>query len=341
MMILSESTQNPTISDVAQLAGVSISTVSRVLNETAPVAEETVQRVRAAIKKLNYVPHAAARTLAVRRTNTIGLLLPEISGAFFAPMLRGIEAGIQAGGFDLLIHATHAPDGDQRSPRQLGEHNTDGLLVFTNYLEDAEIIRLSRKGFPLVLLHRSPPNGLNIPFVTFENKAGARRLVDHLIEAHGYRRIAFLEGPANNEDSYWRKTGYQESLLAHGIPFDPALVAVGEFHDVEAQSAVDRWLAQGRAFDAIFAGDDQAAMGVILALRSAGVRIPEDVAVVGFDDVPFARHLIPPLTTVRAPIEKAGLIAAQQLVNLIQTGAAKQTVLLPTELVIRRSCGCS
>src|SRR5688500_17538866 len=205
-MIRNDLSQNPTISDVARRAGVPLATVRRGLNETAPVAEETVPRVRAAIKKLNYVPHAAARPLAARKTNTIGLLLPEISGAFFAPMLRGIEAGSQAGGVDLLIHATRAPDGDQRSPRQLGEHNTDGLLVFTNYLDDAEITRLNRKGFPLVLLHRSSPNELNIPYVTFENKAGARQLMDHLIEVHGYRRIAFLEGPAGNEDSYWRKT---------------------------------------------------------------------------------------------------------------------------------------
>src|SRR6185503_4796823 len=101
------------------------------------------------------------------------------------------------------------------------------------------ITRLNRRGFPLVLLHRSSPNGLNIPYVTFENKAGARGLVDHLIEVHGYRRIAFLEGPPGNEDSYWRKTGYQESLLAHQIPFDPALVAVGGFNDLEAQSVME------------------------------------------------------------------------------------------------------
>jgi LacI family transcriptional regulator len=331
-----------TIADVARRAGVSIATVSRVINRTAPVAEETAARVRAAVSSLNYVPRAAARSLASRRTDTLGLLLPKISGYFFPPLLRGIEAGARENGFGLLIHSTQDrsdPVSGTRCP--LGEHNTDGLLVFIDSLDEAELTRLHTVGFPMVLLHRSPPRGLDIPCVTFENKDGARKLVEHLIETHDYRRIAFLRGPEQHEDSYWREIGYREALAAHAISFDPALVARGGFDEEEAQLAVQRWLEDEVEIEAIFAGDDEAASGAIAALRQAGKRVPEDVAVVGFDDSPIAQYLAPlPLTTVRAPIEEAGLAATRQLARLIRTGQADPLVLLPTELVVRRSCGC-
>ena len=341
-----------TIADVAERADVSIATVSRVINRTAPVAESTAARVRTAIAELNYVPRAAARSLASSRTNMVGLLLPKISGYFFPALLRGIEAGTRESGFDLMIYSKTAatesrPTSQPRSdaaggPRcPVGEHNTDGLLVFADSLDETELVRLHRIGFPMVLLHRSPPDGLDIPCVTFENKAGARKLVEHLIEAHDCRRIAFLRGPRGHEDSYWREMGYREALADHGIPFAPALVATGGFDQVEAQEAVERWLAEGVEIEAIFAGDDEAASGAVTALRRAGTRVPEDVAVVGFDDSPISRHLTPlPLTTVHAPIETAGYEAARQLARLVRTGEADPLVLLPTELVIRRSCGC-
>ena len=348
-----------TIADVAQRADVSIATVSRVINRTAPVAEPTAARVRAAIAALNYVPRAAARSLASRRTNVLGLLLPKISGYFIPALLRGIEAGTRENGFDLMIYSTAAamesrPTSQSRSDAAgrlccpVGEHNTDGLLVVADSLDEAELVRLHRIGFPMVLLHRSSPNGLGIPCVTFENRAGARKLVEHLIEAHDCRRIAFLRGPEGHEDSYWREMGYREALADHGVPFGPTLVATGGFDQAKAQEAVERWLAEGgrvreplAEIDAIFAGDDEAASGAVTALRRAGRRVPEDVAVVGFDDSPISRHQTPvPLTTVHTPIETAGYEAARQLVRLVRTGEADPLVLLPTELVIRRSCGC-
>jgi len=332
----------PTIADVAERAGVSTATVSRVINQTAPVAEETAARVRAAIAALNYHPSAAARGLASRKTSLIGLLTTEISTSFFTPILSGIEAGAREAGLGLLIHCTQ----DEPSPgpgyhRPMGPHNTDGLLVFAASLEDAELIYLYETGFPVVLLHQSPPDSLDIPYVTVENKSGARKLVDHLIEVHCYQRIAFLRGPESHEDSYWRELGYREALEAHGMPFDPTLVATGGFHKEIAQVAVGQWLKEGVEIDAVFAGDDESATGVITALHQAGKRVPEDIAVVGFDDVHMADYLMPPLTTVRAPIEQTGREAVRQLVRLIRTGHAEPLVLLPTELVIRRSCGCN
>ena len=338
--------RRPTISDVARLANVSIATVSRVVNASAPVAEETVQQVWQAIDALNYMPSSAARSLAGRRTGSIGLFLPRTSGAFFASMLQGVETGVRESGFELLIHAhpqvaREASGASSLAGLPLGEHNADGILVFTDCLSDDEIHRLFLRGFPQVLLFRSAPHGVEIPCVNIENKAGARQIVDHLIVVHGRQRIGFLRGPDGNEDAEWRERGYLESLAAHGIAADPALVTAGGFTDDIAEAAVEDWLRRGVAFDAIFAGDDDAATGVLLALRQAGLRVPEDVSVVGFDDLSYSRLILPPLTTVRVPIEAAGLAAARQLISLIQTGSAVMHTLLPTESVFRQSCGCS
>ena len=217
----------------------------------------------------------------------------------------------------------------------------DLVLHLVDRVSDVELVRLNQIGFPVVLIHRSSPPGLSIPCVTIENKHGARMMVEHLVQVHGYRRIAFLTGREEHEDAYWRELGYRESLAAHGIPFDPQLVASGGFDKREAQSATECWLMEGVEFDAVFASDDESAMGVMEALARAGRQVPEEVAVVGFDDMDLSRHLTPPLTTVRAPIEQVGREAIKQLVRLIQMGQADPLVLLPTELVIRRSCGCA
>ncbi len=328
----------PTIADVARQAGVSIATVSRVLNGSTPVQIEKADRVRLAMEELQFVPRHAARVLASRRTNTIGLLLPEISGAFFSPMLKGIEAGAHEAGYDLLIYSTQQVE---TTRRRLGEHNTDGLLVFTNSLAPQELERLHTLNFPMVLLHQTPPDPLNIPVITIENKDGAAILVQHLIEGHGRRRIVFLRGPGGHEDSVWRERGYREALDAHQVEFDPALIGFGGFDDEDAFAAIQGLLSEGVEFDAVFAGDDDAAIGVIRALKLAGRLVPRDVAVVGFDDVPFARYLSPALTTVRAPIEAVGRASVRQLVRQLNGEPAEALTLMPTELVIRESCGCT
>jgi DNA-binding LacI/PurR family transcriptional regulator len=192
----------------------------------------------------------------------------------------------------------------------------------------------------MVLLHQSSPPGLNIPNVTFENKKGARKLVEHLISHHNYRRIAFMAGPEEHEDSYWREMGYLEALHDYGIDFDPSLRLEGYFSPERAQLEIRRILSDGLEVDAIFSADDESASGAMMALREAGLRIPEDIAVVGFDDVQLASHLNPPLTTVRAPIKQVGTQAVEQLVQLINGEAANELTLLPTEIIIRKSCGC-
>jgi LacI family transcriptional regulator len=330
-----------TIGDVAQKAGVSIATVSRVLNQTVKVSDDTATRVQQAIDELGYVPQAAARNLARRKTNTIGLLLPDIASDFFFPILRGSEIAARQAGFDLLIaiQPLEALRG-KNDANLLGSHNTDGLLVFAGDLDEETLAHLPGPDFPMVLLYHSAPQGSNITSIVVENRNGARRLVEHLIEVHHRRRIAFLRGPEGNEDSQWRELGYRLALSMHHIEFDERLVATGAFEEARGHAAVEGLLRQGIQFDAIFAGDDDTAIGCLSALNQAGLRVPHDVALVGFDDMTPARYLNPPLTTVRAPTEQVGREAVLQLVHRIRCGQAEPMVLLPTELVIRQSCGC-
>lgn len=329
-----------TIKDVARQSGVSVSTVSRVINGTAVVVPETAERVRQVIAALNFSPRPAARQLVNQRTNTIGLLLTEISGAYFPPMLKGIESGARAAGYDLLIYSIQSDHPIECARRPLAEHNTDGLIIFPESASLNELKRLHAIGFPVVLLHQTPPSGISFPFVTVENKNGAQKLVSHLIEAHEKRRIVFLQGPAAHEDSGWRERGYRLALEAHDIPFSPELLGYGGFDETIAFQTIQKLIRDDVKFDAVFAGDDDSATGVISALKQAGIQIPQDVAVVGFDDVPFSRFLNPALTTVRAPIEEVGREAVRQLVCGIRGECCDSEVLFPTELIIRQSCGC-
>jgi LacI family transcriptional regulator len=181
---------------------------------------------------------------------------------------------------------------------------------------------------------------LDIPVVTIENQSGAQKIVEHLIVVHQRHRIVFLQGPEGHEDSTWREKGYRLALKTHGIPFDTSLVTRGEFNREIARSSIEQLLSNNVMFDAVFTGDDESAIGVLMALRQAGLRVPEDIAVVGFDDSLFANTLLPPLTTVHAPTEQVGEQAVRQLVRIIQGEQVESRLVLSTELTIRQSCGC-
>ena len=330
-----------TIRDVARKAGVSVATVSRYINRNAPVSSEVAERLNQVMTELRYVPHAAARHLASRKTRVIGLLLSNLHNDFFVPLLTGIEAVIRKKEYNLIVATYHA-NSRNAVPAPIGPHNTDGLLVFSDGLVDEDLATLNANGFPIVLLHRTSPESLSIPSVTVENKEITRKLVEHLIQVHGKRRILFLRGPIHQEDSNRREQGYKSALAANGIPFDENLILDGEFERDIAYKVLNDFLNNGKrvAFDAVFTGDDDAAIGVLQALHQHRYRIPEDVAVVGFDDLGFASFLNPPLTTVRAPTETVGRIAAERLFALLENQPSDDNVILPTEIIYRRSCGC-
>ena len=330
-----------TIRDVARQAGVSVATVSRYINRNAPVSAEVAERIDQVMKELRYVPHAAARHLASRKTRIIGLLLNNLHNDFFVPLLNGIEGIVRKKEYNLIV-ATYHGNSRNTMPPPIGPHNTDGLLIFSDGLIDEDLANLRASNFPMVLVHRTPAIPSLIPSVTVENIEITRRLVDHLIKVHGRRRIIFMRGPADQEDSHRRELGYKAALEENDIPFDEELVLNGEFERGIAYSVLDEFLSRENrvAFDAVFTGDDDAAIGVLQALQRHGCRIPEDVAVVGFDDLGFAQFLNPPLTTVRAPTEAVGRIAAERLFAALENQPAEDTVVLSTEIIYRRSCGC-
>lgn len=330
-----------TIRQVAQKAGVSVATVSRYINRNAPISKEVAERLKLVMTELRYVPHAAARHLASQKTRMVGLLLSSLHNDFFVPLLNGIEAVVRNHEYNLLI-ATHN-SGSRDLPSPIGPHNTDGMLVFSDGLSDDDLISLHARKFPMVLVHRTPPDSLKIPSVTVENKKITVELIEHLIKVHGRRHIMLLRGPVQMEDSYWRETGYKAALKANDIPFDERLVLDGEFERGTAYKVLNEFIAAEKQvpFDAIFTGNDDAAIGVLMALRENGYRVPEDVSVVGFDDLGFSAFLTPPLTTVSAPTETIGRIATEQLFSLLDKQFFGDVTLLPTELIIRRSCGCN
>lgn len=329
-----------TIRDVAKLANVSVATISRYLNNTAPLSAETAERVQAAMTELNFSPHPAARSLATNRTNTIGLVLDKIEGDYFTPLLEGVVATTEANNFNLLIFTT-SNQSRHLDSRLLGPTYTDGLLVFLDSLEEKELANLHEAEQPIVLIHRSSPAGLNLPMVTIENKSAAKGLVSHLIETHQRKNIVFLRGPEDNEDSGWRETGYRQALAEHGLTVDENLIAPGDYDRYVSQKSIRDLIERGKKFDAVFAGDDDAAIGALAALKEAGIDVPGQVSVVGFDDQRLAAFLNPPLTTVHAPTDQVGAAAAQQLLKLIHGETVNPEILMPTELIVRNSCGCN
>jgi LacI family transcriptional regulator len=339
--IMTTKSHSVTIRHVAQKAGVSIATVSRFLNHTAPISEEVAERLEKVMTELRYVPHAAAQHLASRKTRVVGLLLNNLQNDFFVPLLNGIESVVRKHNYNLVIATYHSSSRDMPPP--IGPHNTDGMLVFSDGLSDDDLISLHARKFPMVLVHRTPPDSLKIPSVTVENKKITFELIEHLIKVHGRKHIMLLRGPVHQEDSYWRETGYKAALKANDIPFDERLVLNGDFERNTAYEALNEFIANNKQvpFDAIFTGDDDAAIGVLRALHENGYRVPEDVSIIGFDDLGFSAFLSPPLTTVSAPTEAVGRIATEQLFSLFDKQSPGDVTLLSTELITRRSCGCN
>jgi DNA-binding LacI/PurR family transcriptional regulator len=339
---MTKKSHSVTIRQVAQKAGVSVATVSRHINQNAPISKEVAVRLDQVMTELRYVPHAAARQLASQKTRVVGLLLNTLHNDFFVPLLNGIEAVVRKHEYNLVI-ATYLLD-RRDMPPPIGPHNTDGMLVFSDGLSDEDLVALHDRNVPMVLVHRTPPDPLKIPSVTVENKKISFEIIDHLIKVHGRKRIMLMRGPIHQEDSYWRESGYKAALEANGIPFDERLVLNGDFERNTAFKELNNFLADKNHpdFDAVFTGDDDAAIGVLRALDSHGVQVPEKVSVVGFDDLGFSAFLTPPLTTVSAPTEAVGRIATEHLFSLFDKQYPEDNLtLLPTELIIRRSCGCN
>ncbi len=330
-----------TIRDVARQADVSVATVSRYINHPKTLSKENAGKIQQVMKELNYVPLMAARHLATHKTGTVGLLSFTVEYGFFGPLVSGLEKALKQNGYNLLIATTQAePGGDVLPP--IGPHNADGVVVFSNTLSEERLAEWYAAHFPVVLVHRSAPHSLPIPSVNVENKNASYKMVEHLIEVHGRKQVVFVRAPGTQEDTHYREMGYKAALQAHSIAFDPNLVIGGDYERGAARQVMQKFLANDPPhFNAVFAGDDDLAVSVISALQGAGLKVPEDVAVVGFDDQRFAQLLVPALTTVHAPTEEVGRMAGQQMLKLLDGQEADFTSVLPTEVVYRQSCGCN
>ncbi len=333
-----------TAKDVAQLAGVSRTTVSLVLNNAPNVhiSPETRRRVLEAARRLNYHPHAAARSLVSRRSMTLGLVLcqsPEqvFADPFLPQVLRGINDVAQAAGYRILLETVTHPEDNGYSALVL-ENRIDGFILSGPRSDDEALRSLHEEGFPIVLMGRLPD--VDIPFVDVDNVRAAYGAVEHLIRL-GHTRIGMItNGPLHYTASADRLEGYRRALNDHALPYDPDLVVYGAFREESGQVAMDRLLEREDPPSAVFVASDAVALGALVSIRRHGLRVPDDIALVGFDDIPLAAYVNPPLTTVRLPARRLGEEAARLLVALVEGREVESThILLDTTLVVRASCG--
>lgn len=329
-----------TIRDVAYEAGVSVATVSRYLNGSEKILPETKQKVLDAMKALDFTPSLSARNLATNRTGSIGLLLNTITGDFFTPLLGGIEHWASRAGYSLLTSSTSqwSPDAGDLPP--LGPRNCDGLIVVAGTLPDDLLAKWAAEGFPLVVVYGESPRGSGIPSVVLESRRSLAGLVSHLHHSHDRERFVFVAGPEETYDAREREAGFREALEALGMNQEEAGFVAGGFDREVAREAIATLIGRGRKFDAVVAADDESAYGALTALREAGIRVPDDVSVTGFDDQGFASMIQPALTTVVSPSEALGQTAVDLLLARLRGEAPAAITVVPTLEVYRHSCGC-
>lgn len=325
-----------TIKDVARAAGVSVATVSRALNGAENVLPHTRQRIVEIARELRYAPSGAARSLITRKTDTVGALLPDLHGEFFSELIRGIDQAARARGLHLLLSSSHGDATEAAAALRAMNGRVDGLIVMSPHADDDFLSQNLPPNLPAVLLN----SGLQRPaqrVFAIDNYGGARAMTEHL-GARGRRRIAFLGGPAANFEARERERGYRAGLPAGMAPW----LLEGDFSEAGGQRAAAQLLALPVADrpDAVFAANDIMAIGLLGTLVAAGVRVPEDIALAGFDDIPIARYVSPPLTTMHVPIADLGMDALGALADRLEShDTDATTTVMPVQLVVRRSCG--
>ena len=330
-----------TIRDVARLAHVSVATVSRVLNASAPVQEDTRARVLHVARELRFAPNGAARTLSSRQASALGVILPDLYGEFFSELLRGIDLEAQRASHSLLVSSSHHDANGVSAAVRAMRGRVDGLLIMAPDVARSELASALPDGLPVVLLNAPPTAGV-MASVTVDNKAGTRAVVSHLARL-GHRTIAFISGPRSNADAMARLRGYRAAMRSADLTADADLVLPGDFTEDSGWSAAKALLARaGARPTALFAANDAMAIGALLAFHEAGMDIPREMSVVGFDDIPIARYVTPALTTVHVAIDALGARAAALLFRTIADPGhvtTAHTEIIPAELVVRHSCG--
>jgi LacI family transcriptional regulator len=329
-----------TLEDIARMSGVSRSTVSRVINEDQNVSETTRRKVWEVIQNSNFQPNLAARGLAVGRTQVLGLVIPMavtsvFTDPYFPLLIQGISSACNPRGYSIMLWLAD-PDFEQQMASQILYNNLiDGVIVASAVLDDPIVAALIHdQKVPFIMVGR---NLIDAPvnYVDIDNRQGAAQAVEHLLRL-GYERVATLTGPQTMVAGVDRFQGYLDGLARFRRPVNPHLVQSGEFSETGGYEAMKALLFHQP--DAVFVASDMMAVGAMRAIHEARLKIPDDVALIGFDDIPAAAHTNPPLTTVRQPITRLGAVAAEMLIDIIQNPpAAPRRTILPTELVIRQS----
>lgn len=327
-----------TIKDVAREAKVSVASVSRALNGSANVTEITRRRILGVAEKLRYVPHSAARSLITRRTQTVGALLPDLFGEFFSELIRGIDLAARARGLHLLVSSSHGNPSEAAAALRAMQGRVDGVLVMSPHVDAEFLTEHLADALPAVLINTAAHTN-KYPTLNIDNYGGARAMTQHLL-ASGFDSIAFVTGPAGNFDASERLRGFNDAVAASAVPVD-ARILDGDFTEESGYRVGRQLCASNTRPRAVFAANDMMAIGLLLALNESGVRVPDDIALAGFDDIPIARFVNPPLTTVRVRIADLGRSALERLVLQLDMPATND----PSgeepscEIVVRTSCG--
>jgi LacI family transcriptional regulator len=326
-----------TIKDVARVAQVSVATVSRALNGHGNVAEEVRRRVLAAANELRYTPHAAARSLSSRRTQTLGVVLPDLHGEFFSELVRGIDQVAREHRLHLLVSSYHGHPEEQGAALRAMRGRVDGLLVMSPFVATpGPLAEELAPTLPTVLINTQHATA-GVLSLGVDNYGGAVAMVEHLV-ASGHRRIAFIAGPSDNFDAHERLRGYRDALHRL-LPDAEEWVLPGDFDEASGHQAGLTLMASKQRPDAVFAANDMMALGCLFVFAQGGVNVPRDIALAGFDDIPLARYVHPTLTTMRVNIAELGARAARLLLTQVAGEAlpGEGCEALSPELIVRAS----
>jgi LacI family transcriptional regulator len=328
-----------TILDVAKLAGVSPITVSRVVNDSPGVNPKTRERVTKAIAELHYIPNAMAKSLRSKKTHILALVLTDVTNPFWTTVARGVEDTAAQNGFHVILCNTDEnPDKESNYITVLLQRRVDGILLAPSSGDRRRLLPLKRQKIPCVLIDRKV-EGFKADVVRSASKEGACRLTEHLLQL-GHRRIAMISGPAHISTAEDRYEGYREALRNHGIEVDAALIKQGTYKEDSSSLFVEELLSATPPPTAIFATNNLMGIGVLQALREKGVRVPEDLALVCFDDIPQASAIYPFLTVCAQDPYRMGVLSAELLIDRIKSRRRRtREIILDTSLIIRKSCG--
>ena len=327
-----------TLRDVAREAGVSVATASRAINGLGNVTAPTRAAVMAAVKKLNFVPHSGARSLTRRKTDTVGVILPDLFGEFFSEIIRGIDLVAHESGMHLLLGNMHGSTHETAAAIAAMRGRVDGLLVMPPDLKPELLADYLDPALPTVLLNYDA-GPLDLPFVAVDNYRGAYAMTEALL-ARGARQVIHIAGPKHNRDARDRQRGFADAMAKIAGERSPVILP-GDFSEESGEKAARLFVEGQLPADAVFAANDQMAVGLIAELGRVGVAVPDDVMVAGFDDIPLARHLSPGLTTMQVNIDRLGSTGMMLLLRLLRgdaLGAASATILTPN-LVARGTTG--